>query len=101
MNVADVTDRKSFLSKAAQAKEPIRVVRFPTVVPTRQGRTIKMVPALSLHYLVRVGDTEWVYRETIVADSGGRATLDGTLMRELEASQETHPYEILHRSGSI
>jgi hypothetical protein len=99
MIVAESTSRDAFLANRRPGV-PIRVVRMPTVQPTRRGASIAMVPAVELVYSFMNGDQQWMFREIRLGDERGRVDLGDTLWATLEKSEPTG-YELVHRSGSF
>jgi hypothetical protein len=84
MYVVEVSDRQVFRDKAQASGAMIGVLRFATVKPVRVGNTVTMTPAVVLTYFFDADDQQWTYSETRYADEGGRASVEGTLLDEIE-----------------
>lgn len=99
MYVVEVSDRQVFRDKAQASGAMIGVLRFATVKPVRDGNTVTMTPAVVLSYFFDADDQQWTYSETRYADDAGRASLEGTLLDEIEDAGMS--YRLVHRSGSV
>ena len=99
MYVVEVSDRGMFREKARESNTTINVLRFPTVKPVRAGNTVTMKPAVVLNYFFDADGQQWTYSETRYADSNKRASLENTLLEDIEKSGIS--YRLVHRSGSF
>lgn len=105
MFTVQISDRKTFVSKAKAADLPVRVIRTATVVPVQRGNTVVMHPAATIDYALefddpRYGQTRWTFREVVLTNDQGEVMLSENLL-ELLRQEPTARVTLSHRSGSF